>query len=60
MAIDKEQNIKLHQVWDIDEKLQAGKPVTNDEKKFYNDNFSMIVEYYQEKSDYWNKRKLIK
>jgi hypothetical protein len=57
MPIDPEQNKKLHQVWDIDEKLQKGEVITEEEKQFYNDNFSMIVNYYQEKSDYWNSRK---
>lgn len=57
MAIDQEQNQKLHQVWGIDEKIQAGEIISEEEKKFYNDNFSMIVDYYQQKSDYWNGRK---
>ena len=59
MAIDQEQNKRLHQVWDIDEKLQAGGDISSEEKEFYNENFSMIVNYYQDKSDYWNGRRLL-
>lgn len=59
MAIDQEQNKKLHQVWDIDEKIQAGETISPEEKEFYNENFSMIVNYYQDKSDYWKTRNVL-
>lgn len=59
MAIDPVQNQLLKQIWDLDEKLQSGQTLTDEEKAFYNSNLSVIVNYYNDKSQYWNSRKPI-
>lgn len=57
MAQDLVLNELLHKIWNIDEKIVSGQPVTVEEKELYNQNISTIQNYYAEKSAYWQTRK---
>lgn len=56
MAQDLVLNQTLKEIWKLDEKMNLGDVLTDDEKKFYNDNLPVIVKYYKDNSDYWSKK----
>jgi hypothetical protein len=40
-------------MWDIDEKIQLGQPISEEEKEFFNANYNTILELYECKYEHW-------
>jgi hypothetical protein len=47
----KEENIS--NMWVIDSKIQLGQKITEEEKKFYNDNYDEMVQEMREDCEHW-------
>jgi hypothetical protein len=54
MPINQEKNLKLKEVWRIDEKFLAGEKLDADEVEFFNQNLQLIKDYYQDYAEYWS------
>jgi hypothetical protein len=57
MTQDLTLNQLLKEIWKLDEKIMAGEILTDEEKKFYNENLPVIVKYYSENCAYWMSKK---
>lgn len=53
MAIDKELNIILKEMWRLDDKLKAGESFVIDESLFYALHIRTITAYYESNARYW-------
>lgn len=57
MPINQEKNLKLKEVWRIDEKFLAGEKLDADEVEFFNQNLQLIKNYYRDYAEYWSTKK---
>lgn len=56
MPIDENLNLILKEMWRIDNKLMKKEALGEDEIKFYNQNLSVIKDYYWENNIYWKEK----
>lgn len=54
MPINQEKNLKLKEVWRIDEKFLSGEKLDADELEFFNENLQLIKDYYRDYAEYWS------
>lgn len=59
MPINQELNLKLKEMWRIDEKLASGGVLNDEERIFYNTYLLVIQNYYREMNDHWKKKELV-
>lgn len=55
--INEELNKILKEMWILDELVSNNKPLTDEQKEFYNCNLGAIKNYYTEKAEYWDIKK---
>ena len=53
MPVEETLNRILKEMWRIDEKAVLGSELTEEEREFYNQNLSVIAEYYDSNAAYW-------
>lgn len=56
MPVEPTLNKTLKEMWIIDEKIDSGEVLTQNEKDFYNINLSTIKKYYKEYAAHWELR----
>lgn len=57
---DQSVNIMLKIMWKLNNMLANGIPLSATDREFYNDNLSLIKNYYENKRDYWADKEPIK
>lgn len=53
MPIDPVLNTLLKKMWSIQESIDKGDTISNEDKLFYNSNLSTIRDYYKQQSWHW-------
>lgn len=47
----------LRRMWEIDERVEKGLPITNTDKEFYNKHLLTMIGYYAQNTQHWTSRR---